>query len=472
MMNKIIKRISIFLGMIVVSICVLSNVYGFSPSEDTLYDGIDVSSWQGNINYTQVKNAGIDIVYIKSSEGTYYVDSYFKRNYQNAKANGLKVGFYHFVVARTVDQAKAEARFFVNTIAGTTPDCKLAMDFEDFGNLGATQVTQIAKAFLQEVKALSGLDVVIYSNTYSARTMFGAELSNYPLWVAQYGVQRPGSNGKWAYWVGWQYADNGRISGINGNVDKNYFTSGILLSNTSPIPPSGGTQQPSQSTVYIVKSGDTLSGIAAKYGTTVANLVSLNQISNPNLIYPGQRIIISGGSSGGGNSGGTQTVYVVKSGDTLSGIASRYGTTTANLARINNIANPNLIYPGQRIVINGGSVGGNTGTSQTVYTVRAGDTLSGIAFKYGTTTANLARINNIANPNLIYPGQRIMITNMNTRNMVIHDSNHIIYTVKAGDTLSGIAARYNVTLECIAGMNDISNPNLIYPGQRLRICNH
>ena len=98
------------------------------------------------------------------------------------------------------------------------------------------------------------------------------------------------------------------------------------------------------------------------------------------------------------------TTYTVKSGDTLSEIAMKYGTTYQELARINNIANPNVIYPGQVIKING--------TAEKIYTVKSGDTLSGIASKYGTTWQKLYEKNKSVignNPNLIKPGQVLKI---------------------------------------------------------------
>ena len=94
------------------------STYAFSPSSNQIYQGIDISSWQGNVNFANVKNSGIDIVYIKSSEGTTYINPYFESSYSNAKTNGLKVGFYHYVRARTTNQAINEANFFARVISG------------------------------------------------------------------------------------------------------------------------------------------------------------------------------------------------------------------------------------------------------------------------------------------------------------------------------------------------------------------
>lgn len=105
---------------------------------------------------------------------------------------------------------------------------------------------------------------------------------------------------------------------------------------------------------YTIRSGDTLSGLAARFKTTVSALAQANGIQNPNLIYAGRTLQIPGGSSGqapsGGGGGGT---YTVRSGDTLSGIAGRHGTSVGALVRLNNISNPNLIYPGQTLRLSG-----------------------------------------------------------------------------------------------------------------------
>jgi len=164
-------------------------------------------------------------------------------------------------------------------------------------------------------------------------------------------------------------------------------------------PPAGGD--------YTVRSGDTLSGIAASHGVSLSALIAANpQIGNPNLIFPGQAVHLPGGASNGGSSS-----YTVQSGDTMSGIADRSGVSLSALIAANpQIGNPNLIYPGQTVNLPGGASNrgddGNAGT----YSVRSGDTMSGIADRSGVSLSALIAANpQIGNPNLIYPGQTVNI---------------------------------------------------------------
>ena len=117
-MKNIKKMIISFLVVVTMPMYILiAPVYAFGPSSSNIYDGIDVSGWQGNIDYSEVASSGIEIVYMKASEGTSFVDPYFNQNYTNAKANGLKVGFYHYLTARSNSEAVAQANFFVSTIS-------------------------------------------------------------------------------------------------------------------------------------------------------------------------------------------------------------------------------------------------------------------------------------------------------------------------------------------------------------------
>lgn len=195
------KKIITSFFCLIILILIAVPCFAFGPSNSKLYNGIDVSRWQGEINFSSVKKSGVEIVYMKSSEGRSYIDPYFEENYTEAKKNNLKVGFYHYVTARTVEVAKEQAIFFANVICQKSPDCKLAMDFEDFGDLSIYEINEISKAFLETLEKETKKDALIYSNSYSAKNIFSKELTKYPLWVAHYNVSRPLDNGKWKSWV-------------------------------------------------------------------------------------------------------------------------------------------------------------------------------------------------------------------------------------------------------------------------------
>lgn len=112
-------RISI-LAILIILFMNVNITYAISGSSNVRYQGIDVSDWQGYIDYSEVKAQGIDIVYIKSSQGNNIKDPYFDVNYENAKANDLKVGFYHFLTASNTEEARQEATFFASVISRKT----------------------------------------------------------------------------------------------------------------------------------------------------------------------------------------------------------------------------------------------------------------------------------------------------------------------------------------------------------------
>lgn len=417
-MIKKLVQISFLVWLFILSLFVISQnvVYALSPASDIIYQGIDVSSYQGRIDYTAVKNAGIEVVYIKSSEGDYLEDPEFRNNYEEAKRNELKIGFYHFVRARNEAEAIKEAEFFSSIIQGTEPNCRLAMDFEVFGDLSISDINSISRTFLQRTQELTNKEMVIYSNTYDATNIFSSELANdYPLWVAEYGTEEPNNNGKWENWVGYQYSDMGRISGIIGNVDLDRFTKDIFLVNEGEIPKPNCPEPEEVRNIiyYTVKRGDTLSQIAYMYGVSVEQLAIQNNIQNPNLIYVNQVLQIT--TSDRPNTrydSTTSTYYTVKRGDNLYRIARRYGTTINSIVQLNNISNPNLIYPGQRLLIRRNvRTNDSHAVGSTFYMVGRGDNLTYIANRYHTTVRRLVQINQIRNPNLIYPGQIIRISN-------------------------------------------------------------
>ena len=415
------KKINIiFSFFIIITIILFMNtnfIYAITPVSNLEYQGIDVSNWQGYINYSQVKESGIDIVYIKSSQGSNIKDAYFDINYENAKANGLKVGFYHFLTATNTQEAEEEARFFASVIANKIPDCKLVMDYEVFGGASAEEINQIAEVFLETTRRLTNKEVILYSDLSNIQTVFGRELSqNYELWLAYYGNYNVLGNVQtnWENFIGVQYSDRGRVNGINGYVDMDRYSEEIFLGEVSEIPIIENPKEITNTgTVnYTIQSGDTLWEIARKYGTTVQEIASINNIQNPNLIYPGKtiRILTNSTTTGEETRGTGDIIYTVQRGNTLSEIAQAYNVTVNHIVELNNIQNPNLIYPGQKLRITESNVQDlNPITQNSTYIVKRGDTLSSIARRYGVSVDYLVRINDIQNPNIIYPGQLLQV---------------------------------------------------------------
>ena len=270
----------------------------------------------------------------------------------------------------------------------------------------------------------------------------------------------------------------------------------VITNKSNYTQTNNGASTTATATYYTVQSGDTLSGIAVEYNTTTATLTSLNNLSNPNLIYVGQRLLVKSASTSAASSATSTatstasatstssttsaTTYTVKSGDTLSSIASSHNTTTAALTSLNSLANPNLIYVGQVLKLantttastSSTSSAASTSSSAMTYTVKSGDTLSSIASSYNTTTSTLTSLNNLSNPNLIYVGQVLKVAGSSTSTSSSSASQATTsgtYTVKAGDTLSSIASSYNTTTAALASANSISNANLIYVGQVLKV---
>lgn len=209
----------------------------------------------------------------------------------------------------------------------------------------------------------------------------------------------------------------------------------------------GGTYiAPTGSNYYTVKSGDSLWSISKKYGITVDELKQANNLTS-NLLSIGQNLLIPTKESEA-----TTNEYIVQKGDTLYGIANKFNTTVDNLKSINNLTTDSLSI-GQVLKLP------STTASTNTYTVKAGDTLYGIANKYNTTVDTLKSLNNLTS-NTLSIGQVLKLHSSATSTDT--------YTVKSGDTLYAIANKYNTTVDALKSLNNLTS-NTLSIGQTLKI---
>lgn len=199
------------------------------------YRGLDVSVWQGEIDFVQVKAYGKEVVYIRAGYGL-SEDARFRENAEKARAAGLKVGFYFYVTASDQAQAREQAAYFAGLLREQTYECRPAVDFEQYGSLSKTELNEIALAFAGTLEGQTGVIPVFYTDSSSARSIWEKDLTRYPLWIADYGVSQPESLGLWSEWVGFQYEDNGRVPGVPGNVDLDRFTDGVFVERPTGLP--------------------------------------------------------------------------------------------------------------------------------------------------------------------------------------------------------------------------------------------
>ena len=360
---------------------------------------IDVSEHQGNIDWQKVKNAGIAGAMIRSGYGVKspsQIDKKFSNNLSGCQKVGIPYGFYHYSYAVSVAEAEQEADFCLEIISGSHPQFPVAFDMEENSQaaLGKTTCTDLVIAFCNKIRA-AGYISMLYTNLNWANhhiDMARIDAAGIDVWLAQYNVQ---CDYKGAYTM-WQYTSKGVVDGITANtVDMNWcykdYTTGV---EPAPMP------QPipeSDYDTYTVMAGDTLSGIAEKFGITYQELAAINGIEDPNVIHAGQIIKLKEAAMSAPQS---ENTYTVQSGDTLSGIAEKYGTTYQALAEINGIEDENTIYTGQVLIVSPSS-------SSHTYYVQAGDSLWGIAQSQlgdGARYQEIKSLNGLSD-DTIYPGQ-------------------------------------------------------------------
>ena len=316
-------------------------------------DMIDVSSWQTGINVT---TSGAQIVVAKATEGIGYVNPDCDRVVQDALAAGQGVGVYHF--AHTENDAVAEANYFIDNTRGYIgKDIVPILDWEP-NNPGDVWW---ALTWLHTVEAAWDTKPIIYMNQYTENAYNWASVvaDDYGLWIAAYtlgytpiyGFNPPAAQPTlyhWPFAVAWQYTSTGYVGDWGGALDLSVVYGDLNTwyayagsGQTAPTPTPQPTPQPStpdttcNTNCVVIQSGQYVS----MFWTDWWN-VSVPS-GNPSVVYPGDTVC----HNGGGTSTKSRT-YVVKSGDTLSGIAAWLGVSMYDITGYLS-GNMNLIYPGE-----------------------------------------------------------------------------------------------------------------------------
>lgn len=192
-------------------------------SDSDPIQGIDVSHYQGDVDWAKAKAAGIAFAYAKATEGTDYVDPSFGGHWPAMRAAGIARGAYHFF--ETGDDPVAQADHFVHTLGALDAgDLAPVVDIESFkGDYGGRGVAANLQAWLDAVEQALGRTPAIYTNRSFWDQSVNADFSRYPLWIAEYGVSAPTLPAGWNAWMFWQHTQHGTVAGVAGEVDLDVY---------------------------------------------------------------------------------------------------------------------------------------------------------------------------------------------------------------------------------------------------------
>lgn len=396
-------------------------------------NGIDISHWQDGINLNAVS---FDFCVMKATEGTGYVDNCCEKFYQVAKKKGACLGVYHYANG---GDYKAEADWFLKNIQGYIGEAVLVLDWESTGNgmFNSGNDRTWVKNWCDYVYRQTGVKPMVYVS--KAYMHLVSNIGDYGLWVAQYannnivnGYQgTPWNEGAYSCAMR-QYTSTGRLSGYSGNLDLDKFYGDRTAWNKyagkgNATKPSGGssgsTSAPSGSTLDLA-----VAVMQGKYGVGDARKQALGsryqEVQNfiNHISSAGAQTLageVKAGKYGNGNTRKivlgdryteVQTIVNGTSQKSISAIADEViaGKWGNGDERRNRLQAAGYDYDSVQAEVNK-KLGNGSGSSAKYYTVKSGDTLSGIAAKYGTTYQRLAQMNGISNPNLIYAGQKIRV---------------------------------------------------------------
>lgn len=297
--------------------------------------GIDLSYAQNKVDYSKLKEQGIEFAILRCGYGkeASQKDKMFEIHYHGCKDAGIKVGAYLYSYANNEDSAVNEVNNCLGFIEGKQFDLPIFYDLEEerISKLGKTTVTNLAKMFCKIIEN-HGYKAGVYANLYWFRNHIEVnELINngYKIWLAQW-AEKPTADFRIDYW---QYTSKGQVQGIPGNVDMNICYDAI--NNDKPV----DTKKTNEEIAEEV--------IQNKWGIQPERQKLLEQAG---YNYKEIQDIVNTKMKANSTSN-TKITYIVKKGDNLTKIAKRYGTTISNLVKLNNIADANKIYVGQKLII-------------------------------------------------------------------------------------------------------------------------
>ncbi len=311
---------------------------------------IDISHHQAPsaINYDKLAKQ-VDLVIIRTQYGSNLIDRHYKTHHREFQKRGVPTAAYAWLRGVSVTDMEQEATDFYNRTKEFNP-CFWFLDVEE---KSMSNMRKGTSAFLKKLRSLGAKRVGIYVGHHLYKS-FNLNLSEADaVWIPHYGSNNGKPNSKPAYSCDiHQYTDRGKLDGYGGHLDLNrltgskslaYFIGGMAIK-----PPAAKQESKPAATTHTVKSGDTLSAIAAKYKTTVNDLVKINGIKDPNLIRVGQKIKLSRSAPVKAT---TQKAvhHTVKHGDTVSGLAIKHGSSPMQIKNWNNLKDINKIYVGQKL---------------------------------------------------------------------------------------------------------------------------
>lgn len=310
--------------------------------------GIDISHWQANLD---IASTGAEFVICKATQGTTFVDPSCDRHYQIAKRLGLKLGVYHYASG---GDPVAEADFFVRNIQGYIGEAILILDWEKNQNGRYHEHASWCLRFLNRVKELTGVKPLVYmsASVIKAADWSSIVAGDYGLWVAGWPDNRDSWDipefrwnvSPWPFYALWQYTSSG------GRLDRDVFMGDrTAWDKYAARNGSAPTPTPAPAPTPATKSNEDLATEVIR-GDWGNGQDRKNRLTAAGYDYNAVQSIVNQRLSGASTANNCSAVYyTVQKGDTLWGIAQKYGTTYQEIARLSGIANPNLIYPGQRV---------------------------------------------------------------------------------------------------------------------------